>query len=141
MGAVALVGIIALIASLGDKNAANAHNGPVGQFGPGGPPANAGAQQRPADPPALRGHADAINDLVFRADGKVASVDWKGGLVVWDSNTGLQIHSTKVLPNQRFTCCSTTPDRKHRLNSGDSMQARWSIGIPASRSVSSPGTA
>jgi eukaryotic-like serine/threonine-protein kinase len=129
VGAVALVGVIALIAGLGDKNTANAHNGSTGQYGPGGPP-NTGAP-RPADPPALRGHADAINDLVFRGDGKVASVDWKGGLVVWDSNTGLQVLSKKVMADQRFTCCTSTPDGKHLLIAGDNIPVlviEWDTG-------------
>jgi tRNA A-37 threonylcarbamoyl transferase component Bud32/outer membrane protein assembly factor BamB len=121
VGAVALVGVIALIAGLGDKNAANAFNGPVGQFGAGGPPGGNGGAPRSNDPPALRGHADAINDLVFRSDGKVASVDWKGGLVVWDSNTGLQVHSTKVMADKRLTSCASTPDGKHLLIAGDNM--------------------
>ena len=121
VGAVALVGIIALIAGLGDKNTANAYNGPAGQYGPGGPPSGNGGAPRPAEPPALRGHADAINDLTFRADGKVASVDWKGGLVVWDSNTGLQVLSTKVMANQRFTTCASTPDGSQLLIAGDNM--------------------
>jgi eukaryotic-like serine/threonine-protein kinase len=114
IGAVVLVAIIALVASLGGKSTAGAEEGRGG-------PGSQVAAQRPADPPAMRGHPASINDMVFRGDGKVASVDWTGNLLIWDSNTGNQVLSTAIQADSKCNACATTPDGKHLLVAGDKM--------------------
>jgi serine/threonine protein kinase len=118
IGAVVLVAIIGLIAGLSDKGSANAQGGPVAT-GPQGP--GPGPGPRSADPPALHGHPAAINDLVFRADGRVASVDWSGNLVVWDSNTGHQILTNAIQAGSKCNAVTSTPDGKHLVVAGDKM--------------------
>lgn len=115
VGAVLLIGVIALIASLGGKDDASARaNQSVN-----GPPQVAAA--RPADPPAIRGHTASINDVAFRGDGRVASVDWTGNLFMWDSNTGKQILTTTIQAGSKCNACASSPDGKHLIVVGDRM--------------------
>ncbi|HEX3150028.1 MAG TPA: serine/threonine-protein kinase [Gemmataceae bacterium] len=116
VGAILLVGVIALIASLGGKDDVSAR----ANQGVTGPPV-ASAPARPADPPAIRGHTASINDVTFRGDGKVASVDWTGNLFVWDSNTGKQIVTTSIQSGSKCNACVSTPDNRHLVVVGDRM--------------------
>jgi WD40 repeat protein len=68
---------------------------------------------------------------VFRADGKMASVDWAGNLFVWDSNTGLEVHSTAVQAGSKCNAVAATPDGKYLVVAGDKMPVRvldWETG-------------
>jgi eukaryotic-like serine/threonine-protein kinase len=116
VGAVVLVAVIGLIAGLSDKGTASAQGGPAVPGGPATPP-----PRPPAEPQALRGHANSINDVVFREDGKLASVDWNGHLIVWDSNTGLQVHSSPIQPGSKCNIVASTPDGKNLLVAGHNM--------------------
>jgi WD40 repeat protein len=110
VGALVLIGVVGLMAALmSDKDQANAK---------GGGTAGDQAGIRPPDPQVLKGHPNAINDLVYRGDGRIASVDWSGNLIVWDSKTGQTIHSTAVRPGGSFKCVASTPDGKRLVIGG-----------------------
>lgn len=125
VGALVLIGVVGLIAALmGDKDQANAKGG-TGTAG------EQAAAVRPPDPQVLKGHPNAINDLTYRSDGRIASVDWSGNLIVWDSKNGQTIHSTAVRPGGSFKCVASTPDGKRLAIGGSNtpiMVVEWDTG-------------
>jgi serine/threonine protein kinase/WD40 repeat protein len=111
VGVLVMIGLVGLIAALmGDKDQANANGG--------GSSGEQAAGVRPPDAQVLKGHPNSINDLTYRSDGRIASVDWSGNLIVWDSKTGQTIHSTALYPGASFKCVASTPDGKRLVIGG-----------------------
>lgn len=54
----------------------------------------------------LIGHTSAISDIAFKPDGsKVVSVSWDNTIKIWDANTGMQIHKTKLTETPIYSVC------------------------------------